>query len=92
MIKKIYLLIIFILPIEKTEKVFFVEGLDNLLILFDCWINAIYYIPIIPLIYKLGAFFLRQKWFPNIIGDSYFKFLKVSKFIKRELLKILINY
>lgn len=65
--------------IEKTKKVFFVEGLDNLLILFDCWINALYYIPVIPFIYKLGAFFLRHKWFPNIIGDSYFKALKISK-------------
>lgn len=73
--------------IEKTEKVFFVEGLDNLLILFDCWINALYYIPIIPLIYKLGAFFLRQKWFPNIIGDSYFKFLKVSKLYQKRAFK-----
>lgn len=65
--------------IEKTKKVFFVEGLDNLLILFECWINALYYIPVIPFIYKLGAFFLRHKWFPNIIGDSYFKALKISK-------------
>lgn len=65
--------------LEDTKKVFFVEGLDNLLILFDCWINALYYIPVIPFIYKLGAFFLRHKWFPNIIGDSYFKALKISK-------------
>ncbi len=65
--------------IEATKKIFFVEGLDNLLILFDCWINALYYIPVIPFIYKLGAFFLRFRWFPNIIGDTYFKVLKVSK-------------
>lgn len=26
--------------LEETKKVFFVEGLDNLLILFDCWINV----------------------------------------------------
>lgn len=26
--------------IEKNPKVFFVHGLDNLLILFDCWINV----------------------------------------------------
>ena len=74
---------------------FFVEGLDNLLILFDCWINALYYIPVIPFIYKLGAFFLRHKWFPNIIGDSYFKALKISKLYQkrafRKLDKIL-NY
>ncbi len=27
--------------LEDTKKVFFVEGLDDLLILFDCWINGI---------------------------------------------------
>lgn len=43
--------------IEQTKKVFFVEGLDNLVILFDCWINALYYIPVIPFIYKLGLSF-----------------------------------
>ena len=73
--------------IEKTKKVFFVEGLDNLVILFDCWINALYYIPVIPFIYKLGAFFLRHKWFPNIIGDSYFKILKVSKLHQKRAFK-----
>ena len=81
--------------IEKTRKIFFVEGLDNLLILFDCWINALYYVPVIPFIYKLGAFFLRHKWFPNMIGNSYFKILKVSKLHQkrafRSLDKILNN-
>ncbi len=73
--------------IEQTKKVFFVEGLDNLVILFDCWINALYYIPVIPFIYKLGAFFLRYKWFPNIISDSYFKVLKVSKLHQKRAFK-----
>lgn len=73
--------------IEKTKKIFFVEGLDNLLILFDCWINALYYIPVIPFIYKLGAFFLRHRWFPNVIGDSYFKILKVSKLHQKRAFK-----
>lgn len=75
--------------IEKTKKVFFVEGLDNLLILFDCWINCLYYIPVIPFIYKLGAFFLRHKWFPNVIGDSYFKVLKVSKLHQKRAFKMI---
>ena len=75
--------------IEKTKKIFFVEGLDNLLILFDCWINALYYIPVIPLIYKLGAFFLRFRWFPRIISDSYFKVLKVSKLHQKRAFKML---
>lgn len=34
--------------IEETKKVFFVQGLDNLLILFDCWINVYKKIPILP--------------------------------------------
>lgn len=62
--------------IEKTKKIFFVEGLDNLLILLDCWINVYYYKPKIPFIYTLGANFLRQKWFPQFIADGYFKVLK----------------
>ncbi len=75
--------------IEKTKKVFFIEGLDNLLILFDCWINALYYIPVIPFIYKLGAFFLRYKRFPNIIADNYFNILKVSKLQQKRAFKML---
>ena len=67
------------------------EWLDNLVILFDCWINALYYIPVIPFIYKLGTFFLRYKWFPNIIGDSYFKILKVSKLHQKRAFKMLYN-
>lgn len=74
--------------IEITKKIFFVEGLDNLLILFYCWINALYYIPVIPIIYKLGAFFLRHKWFTNKIGDSYFK----SKFKSIPLSKKLCKF
>lgn len=75
--------------IESTKKVFFVEGLDNLLILFDCWLTALYYIPAIPIIYKLGAFFLKFEWFPSIIGDSYFKILKASKLQQKRAFKIL---
>lgn len=61
---------------EKTKKVFFVEGLDNLLILFDCCINVFYYMPKVPFIYTLGSHFLRQKWFPQFIADGYFGVLK----------------
>lgn len=74
--------------IEKSEKVFFVEGLDNFLILFDCWINCYFYIPVIPFIYKLGAFFLRKKWFPMIIADGYFGTLKKSKLQRKRAFKI----
>lgn len=74
--------------IEKTEKVFFVEGLDNLLILFDCWINVYYYMPKIPFIYTLGSHFLRQKWFPQFIADGYFGILKKTKLHKKRAYKV----
>ncbi len=74
--------------IEKTKKVFFVEGLDNLLILFDCWINVFYYMPKIPFIYTLGSHFLRQKWFPQFIADVYFGVLKKTKIHKKRAYKV----
>lgn len=74
--------------IEKSKKVFFVEGLDNFIFLFDCWINCFYYIPIFNFIYKLGAFFLRQKWFPMFIADGYFGTLKKSKLQRKRAFKI----
>lgn len=74
--------------IEKSKKVFFVEGLDNFLILFDCWINCFFYIPVIPFIYRLGAFFLRKKWFPMFIADGYFGVLKKSKLQRKRAFKI----
>lgn len=74
--------------LEKTKKIFFVEGLDNLLILFDCWINIWYYMPSIPFIYTLGANFLRQKWFPQVIADAYFEVLKKTKIHKKRAFKV----
>lgn len=74
--------------LEITKKVFFVEGLDNLLILFDCWINCYYYIPRIPYIYSLGTLFIRQKWFPTFIADAYFGVLKKTKIHKRRAYKM----
>lgn len=74
--------------LEKSKKVFFVEGLDNLLILFDCWINCYYYIPKIRFIYGLGAWLLRQKWFPQIIPDVYFGILKKTRLHKKRAYKI----
>ena len=73
---------------EKSKKVFFVEGIDNFLLLFDCWINCYFYIPVIPFIYQLGAFFLRQKWFPMFIADGYFGTLKKSKLQRKRAFKI----
>lgn len=74
--------------IEKSKKVFFIEGLDNLLFLFDCWINCYFYIPVIPFIYKLGAYFLSKRWFPMFIADGYFGVLKKSKIQRKRAFKI----
>ncbi len=74
--------------IEKTKKIFFVDGLDNLLKLFDCWVNVYYYMPKIPIIYTLGANFLRQKWFPQFIADGYFAVLKKTKIHKKRAYKV----
>lgn len=74
--------------LEKTKKIFFVEGLDNLLILFDCWINVYYYMPTLPFIYTLGSYFLRQKWFPQFIADGYFGVLKKTKIHKKRAYKV----
>lgn len=74
--------------LEKSKKIFFVEGLDNLLILFDCWINIYYYMPIVPIIYTLGAHFLRYKWFPQIIADSYFGILKKTKIHQKRAFQV----
>lgn len=59
-----------------------------MLILFDCWINVFYYKPKISFIYTLGALALRQKWFPQIIADSYFGFLKKTKIYQKRAYKI----
>lgn len=74
--------------LEKTKKIFFVEGLDNLLFLFDCWINIYYYMPMIPFIYTLGSYFLRQKWFPQIIADCYFGVLKKTKIHEKRAFRV----
>lgn len=74
--------------IEKTKKVFFVEGLDNLLVLFDCWINVFYYMPKISFIYTLGSHLLRQKWFPQFIADGYFGLLKKTKLHRKRAYKV----
>lgn len=78
--------------LEKTKKVFFVEGLDNLLILFDCWLNVIIVYPHIPGMYNLGCFFIKYKWFPKIIATSYFKYAKFNKFHKYVAYKYFDNF
>lgn len=68
--------------LEMTKKVFFVEGLDNLLILFDCWIHVCSVYPLIPGLFNLGAKLMRYKWFPKSIVNVYFKYMKYNKIHK----------
>lgn len=68
--------------LELTKKVFFVEGLDNLLILLDCWINVIIVYPHIPGLYNIGAFFIKYNWVPEKLVNSYFNYASHNKFHK----------
>ncbi|MCX4249630.1 MAG: hypothetical protein OSJ65_07730 [Bacilli bacterium] len=70
------------LTLEDTKKVFFVEGLDNLLILFDCWIHVLSVYPFIPGMFNLGAKLMQYKWFPKIFINAYFKYMDFAKFHK----------
>lgn len=77
--------------IEKSKKVFFVEGLDNLLILFDSWITVYKHIPLIPnlkITYGLGSKAMRSKYFPSFLVDIYFLLIKNSKRHKKYAYKI----
>ena len=68
--------------IEETEKVFFIQGLDNLLILFDCWINVYKKVPLLPelnITYGLGSKAMRSKYFPMFLVDFYFMIIRNSK-------------
>lgn len=65
--------------LEETKKVFFVQGLDNLLILFDCWINVCEKYPLIPGMFNLGTKIMRYKWFPKTVINAYFKYTEFNK-------------
>lgn len=65
--------------LEDTRKVFFVQGLDNLLILFDCWIHVCSKYPLIPGMFNLGTKIMRYSWFPKKIIDAYFKYTEYNK-------------
>lgn len=75
--------------LEKSKKVFFFQGLDNLLILFDCWINVYKKAPLLPEItHKLGVIAMCSKYFPMCLVDLYFKTIKNSKRHKNYAYKI----
>lgn len=67
------------MSLEDTKKVFFVQGLDNLLILFDCWIHVCGKYPLIPGIFNLGTKIMRYRWFPKSIINAYFKYTEYNK-------------
>ena len=68
--------------LEETKKVFFVQGLNHLLILFDCWINVCSKYPLIPGMFHLGTKVMKYKWFPKIIINAYFKYINYNKIHK----------
>lgn len=68
--------------LEDTKKVFFVEGLDNLLILFDCWINVCEKYPHIPGTFNLGTKIKGKNKFSKLIINLYFKWTEINKFHK----------
>lgn len=67
------------MSLEETKKVFFVQGLDNLLILFDCWINVCSKYPLVPGMFNLGTILMKYKWFPKSIINAYFKWTEINK-------------
>ncbi|MCI8778854.1 MAG: hypothetical protein HFI87_06875 [Bacilli bacterium] len=70
------------MSLEDTKKVFFVSGLDNLLILFDCWIHVCSKYPLIPGLFSLGTKIMRYKWFPKPIINAYFKYTEYNRLHK----------
>lgn len=65
--------------LEETKKVFFVQGLNNLLFLFDCWINVCEKYPLIPGMFNIGSRIIKYKWFPKSIMNAYFKYTEFNK-------------
>lgn len=80
------------MSLEDTKKVFFVEGLDNLLILFDCWIHVCSKYPLIPGMFSLGTKIMRYKWFPKSIINLYFKYTENNKLHKFVAYKYFDNF
>lgn len=74
--------------IEKTPKVFFVDGLDNLLILFDCWINVYKKVPVLSVTHNIGSKCMRSRYFPMGLVDIYFKLTNGSRLHKNNAYKI----
>ncbi len=60
--------------LEKSKKVFFTIGDKNALIIMDVWLKWLMSRPKNKYIYRLGAYFMKQPYFPKFIYDVIFKF------------------
>ena len=58
------------------------EGLDNLLILFDCWIHLCGKYPLIPGVFILATKVRGNNAFSKTIIDAYFKWTNINKIHK----------
>lgn len=65
--------------LELTKKVFFVEGLDNLLCLLDCWINVVEKYPLVPGLFNLGSWAIKYRWVSKKIVNGYFDYTEKNK-------------
>lgn len=59
--------------IEQTKKVFFTIGVKNALIIMDVWLKWLMSRPKNDYIYRMGAYFMKQPYFPKFIYDIIFK-------------------
>ena len=59
--------------IEESEKIFFVIGEIGILAIMDVWLKWLILRPSNDSIYRLGAYLLKQKWFPKIVFEKIFK-------------------
>ena len=55
--------------IEKTKKTFFTEGEQGALLIIDVWIKWLIEKPNNKLIYIIGAWLLKTKFFPKVIHE-----------------------
>ena len=65
--------------IEKSKKVFFSFGDEGILVIMDSWIRWLIYKPKSNLIYWIGAYLLKIKYFPKIIHKTIISHNKTSK-------------
>ena len=60
--------------LEISKKIFFTIGDKNALIIMDVWLKWLMSKPKNKYIYRLGAYFMKQPYFPKFIYDIIFHF------------------